>query len=107
MIRYNRDEEIGGAHAGEDQSRQCAERPERHFDFAIRLFCVLHGKVNAYPAKDQCYDRQNAENGEEYIIRQRSTCLLLHEGTLSLAGAQEDEGFHRAHACLRQAGRSH
>jgi len=71
MVDDNGDEEICEAHAGEHQSRERTERPERHLDLTFRLPRALDRKVQADARHDQRDRGECSEENDENLVRQR------------------------------------
>jgi hypothetical protein len=72
MVDEDGDQEVGPAHAGENESCQCHERPEGHLDLAILRLCVLDGKVHRHTRQRQGQGRKNSKDDEKSAIRHRS-----------------------------------
>ena len=76
MIEENGDDKIRKGHSCENQSSQCAERPERHLEFAFRFLGVIHSEDKANRGNDNAEGAETSENDEKHIVGQRRLLFL-------------------------------
>lgn len=69
LVDEERNQEVRPAHAGEAESRQGNDRPERHLDFAVILLGGLHCEIHRKNADRKRDGGENAEDEEQEVVR--------------------------------------